>query len=311
MSTDDQPAYSHLTAEMTDKVVSFHKTRRFDHTIESASLFNALVYQIGKPNCLDLFRFNKKIIPGPRYSTWTRAKQPTRSFQRMRYPGYLFGAPEGYVNTHNLFLVFQCPCRTRKGLGECCGHPISVTAMARLLSMEERDKLEAICQKQVVELLVEQNMFLYCPTTGCPGAESGIPIPNHCHDEMRCPECEMSVCLKCKHQHSGFSCEQAESIRAHAITLSEEEIQLLISNVRVCPGCTMMIEKLEGCDHMTCTECGVHFCWSCMDRLGSNNPYGVHITLLNNEWVCRKIFDHGREHVDGMLRKKLLGILGC
>lgn len=36
---------------------------------------------------------------------------------------------------------------------------------------------------------------------------------------------------------------------------------------RFCPNndCHILIEKAEGCNHMECPMCKVHFCWLCMD----------------------------------------------
>jgi len=33
--------------------------------------------------------------------------------------------------------------------------------------------------------------------------------------------------------------------------------------MKECPGCTVMVEKVDGCDHITCTNCGQHWCWRC------------------------------------------------
>jgi len=34
-----------------------------------------------------------------------------------------------------------------------------------------------------------------------------------------------------------------------------------------CPVCLVPIEKNGGCHHMNCTNCGVHFCWDCMQTM--------------------------------------------
>jgi hypothetical protein len=45
--------------------------------------------------------------------------------------------------------------------------------------------------------------------------------------------------------------------------------------VAFCPNCDACIEKNEGCNHMTCTKCGNHWCWECRknwdEHLGSCN----------------------------------------
>ena len=40
-----------------------------------------------------------------------------------------------------------------------------------------------------------------------------------------------------------------------------------------CPECRRMIEKSEGCNHMTCL-CGAHFCWKCGKSFSADKIYG-------------------------------------
>jgi len=44
-------------------------------------------------------------------------------------------------------------------------------------------------------------------------------------------------------------------------------------NSKACPGCTVRIEKSQGCNHMTCRRCGGHFCFRCGEKLFAANPY--------------------------------------
>ena len=40
-------------------------------------------------------------------------------------------------------------------------------------------------------------------------------------------------------------------------------IRELYKDVRLCPKCRMGIAKTEGCNKMTCTNCGQYFCFAC------------------------------------------------
>ncbi|XP_059197337.1 E3 ubiquitin-protein ligase RNF14-like isoform X2 [Centropristis striata] len=42
-------------------------------------------------------------------------------------------------------------------------------------------------------------------------------------------------------------------------------------NSKHCPHCFMKIEKNGGCNVMTCSRCGQHFCWACLTRLGTGH----------------------------------------
>ncbi|CAE6457200.1 unnamed protein product [Rhizoctonia solani] len=40
-----------------------------------------------------------------------------------------------------------------------------------------------------------------------------------------------------------------------------------------CPRCETRVEKSEGCNHMTCARCAVHFCFRCGTKLRAESPY--------------------------------------
>ena len=44
------------------------------------------------------------------------------------------------------------------------------------------------------------------------------------------------------------------------------------NDVRLCPQCGIEIQKLDGCNHMTCSKCKYQFCWICGGKY-SNNHY--------------------------------------
>ena len=38
-------------------------------------------------------------------------------------------------------------------------------------------------------------------------------------------------------------------------------------NAKPCPGCNIPIDKRDGCNHMTCSQCSYEFCWLCLGPL--------------------------------------------
>jgi len=52
----------------------------------------------------------------------------------------------------------------------------------------------------------------------------------------------------------------------------------------------MPIEKNDGCNHMTCSRCGQHFCWICKKTLDKNN-YRDHFDDLGNRYYDDDLYD--------------------
>ncbi|PVF96666.1 hypothetical protein CPB86DRAFT_708599, partial [Serendipita vermifera] len=87
---------------------------------------------------------------------------------------------------------------------------------------------------------------------------------------VTCHACGLKQCFK--HQtpwHEGLTCDQwDEQIKQDAINKDLTD-ELVKTTTKACPreGCGRRIEKIDGCDHMTCKPpggCGYEFCWLCL-----------------------------------------------
>nr|XP_060621177.1 E3 ubiquitin-protein ligase RNF14 isoform X1 [Anolis sagrei ordinatus]XP_060621178.1 E3 ubiquitin-protein ligase RNF14 isoform X1 [Anolis sagrei ordinatus] len=138
--------------------------------------------------------------------------------------------------------------------------------------------------------------MVYCPRPGCqtpvmqePSCTMGI-----------CSSCNYAFCTLCKMTYHGVSpckisaeklvqlrdeylaaddttkkfLEQRYGKRVIQKALEEmESKEWLETNSKACPSCGTPIEKLDGCNKMTCSVCNRHFCWCCMGSLSKTRPY--------------------------------------
>ncbi|KAK7082050.1 E3 ubiquitin-protein ligase rnf14 [Halocaridina rubra] len=63
--------------------------------------------------------------------------------------------------------------------------------------------------------------------------------------------------------------------KKYLTTLKDEYLSLsyLEANSKSCPKCGAKIEKIDGCNKMTCQYCSIYFCWLCMSLLDKSRPY--------------------------------------
>ncbi|KAL3078920.1 hypothetical protein niasHS_014702 [Heterodera schachtii] len=120
-------------------------------------------------------------------------------------------------------------------------------------------------------LLAHRDEFVRCQSEGChclmplsKGTANGaVGSP------MICFGCKMKRCTLCGEAvHQEITCqerqEQKFSIEHPDLSAWKNELP---SHRRLCPNvhCKMLIEKGPGCNHMYCKQCGVHFCWLCIN----------------------------------------------
>lgn len=138
--------------------------------------------------------------------------------------------------------------------------------------------------------------IVYCPRPSCQTAvmlesESSMGV---------CPSCSFAFCAFCKHTYHGVSpCDikgsDARRLAEEYSAASREDKELLEkrygkrrlqklldevvseewldANAKQCPCCKASIQKIDGCNKMTCLKCRTYFCWLCMANLPHSNPY--------------------------------------
>ncbi|EGO28085.1 hypothetical protein SERLADRAFT_462576 [Serpula lacrymans var. lacrymans S7.9] len=152
-----------------------------------------------------------------------------------------------------------------------CGVPIPIPTIQRFLPPASFSRLlEVSFDSHVARHPLE---FKYCRTPDCTQIYRSA-----CSGEaaaMQCPSCFSSVCAACHDDaHEGMSCEEFKIHRnpAEQERLNDEWISQQNGRVKKCPQCDVLIEKLEGCNHMEC-RCGAHVCWRCLGVFDPDTIY--------------------------------------
>jgi E3 ubiquitin-protein ligase RNF19A len=159
--------------------------------------------------------------------------------------------------TESQVLELRCP-------GDGCRHLIS-EAQVKAFVPELLQKYQKF--KRRAELSKDPSVR-WCSHLDCEGVMKGSQQRPH----MACPVCKREQCFNCGSEwHPGKTCEQLID-DAYEQWVRGREVQL-------CPRCKRRIEKVEGCNHMTCSVCQHQWCWLCRGAYSPNhydpmNPLG-------------------------------------
>ncbi|KIM39596.1 hypothetical protein M413DRAFT_415587 [Hebeloma cylindrosporum] len=152
-----------------------------------------------------------------------------------------------------------------------CNVPVTIPFVRRFLPAQTFQRLiEAAFDKYLEQ---HQQQLKYCTTPDCK------QIYRRRADKMsaKCPACFLTICLACDEEaHTGVSCEEQRILRNPAEQERLNEELAASSGYKRCPTCRAMIEKTEGCNHMTC-RCGAHICWKCMNVFQTGRETSDHL----------------------------------
>ncbi|KAG9009457.1 hypothetical protein FRB94_014256 [Tulasnella sp. JGI-2019a] len=158
-----------------------------------------------------------------------------------------------------------------------------------------KDLLDAWFFKRLVASLA----IFYCPNPKC-----SAPISEEVDDpgltQVECPSCQTDMCYHCRTLwHPDVTCEynqNPKSLEGEAMLRQLAEQQ----QWRRCPRCRQLVERTEGCRHMTC-RCGFQYCHFCGSpwRGGQCSRTGQ-----CTEWIADKTWKLGEkvEEVTTILR---------
>ncbi|XP_053573143.1 E3 ubiquitin-protein ligase RNF14 [Bombina bombina] len=198
-----------------------------------------------------------------------------------------------------------------------CSSVATPAQVKDLVGEELFSRYDRLLLQSTLDLMAD---MVYCPRPSCetpvmqePGCTMGI-----------CTSCQYAFCTLCKMTYHGVS--PCKMTSEKLITLRDEYLdtddigkhflekrygkrviqkaveemesqEWLEKNSKNCPRCATHIQKVDGCNKMTCSGCMQYFCWLCMNPLSRGNPY----THFNNpSSPCFNQLFHGT-NADGEL----------
>ena len=103
----------------------------------------------------------------------------------------------------------------------------------------------------------------WCPKVGC---QNYVRRSKRCcfySNTQQC-DCGQKMCFKCGAvSHKGVSCNNVGN--------QELRNYMILHGVVKCPKCGFGTEKIDGCNHMTCTKCRHEWCWLCRGNYSYNH----------------------------------------
>ncbi|KAM3600698.1 uncharacterized protein V6R79_000967 [Siganus canaliculatus] len=150
-------------------------------------------------------------------------------------------------------------------------------------------------------LLLQSSLDLMADVVYCPRQSCGTAVMVEPDTTMGiCSACQYAFCILCKMGYHGLShckinAEELRKLRDEYLAASSNGKKLLeqrfgkrviekaveesfsrewlSENCKCCPRCGTNIQKVDGCNKMTCTSCKQYFCWLCLGQLSRVNPY--------------------------------------
>lgn len=171
--------------------------------------------------------------------------------------------------------------RGKKGAGqtlrcprEGCAGELEGGDVMRLTSPELQAEYDHMLMLHFVRALPE---FRWCSRPGCGSGQehsTGEEQPI-----MTCHACRHRTCFSCRVAwHAGQTCgEYNRRVGADQDALLRDFLE---RNTKPCPSCREPIEKVDGCDHMTCRPpggCRHEFCWLCLAPFQPIAQHGNHM----------------------------------
>ena len=161
-----------------------------------------------------------------------------------------------------------CPC-------EGCTDPLTLVDI-RIIFPDENVQSKA--HRAALEAFISQNKqrdFKFCTSPDC----CMIYRQSTKRELWTCTECGHQLCSGCgEDPHPEMTCEKYRASKESSDAIWQWAQKAGV-NVQKCPtpDCGF-IDKFEGCNHVTCTNCKKHICWKCLDLFDTSADCYTHMS---------------------------------
>ncbi|KAI1798071.1 hypothetical protein LXA43DRAFT_875992 [Ganoderma leucocontextum] len=174
----------------------------------------------------------------------------------------------GYMNASVDNKTFPLTCL---GDDAKCSHHIPLSIAQQFLSPDEFDAV--VNASFLAYVQSRPSEFHYCPTPDC----AQVYRKSRRDTVLQCPSCLVRICAHCDMEyHESRSCQDR----------NPEDEKLFETwktghDVKDCPSCKVPIERMAGCNHMTCTSCHTHICWACLATFETSGDVYNHMRTIH------------------------------
>ncbi|XP_037394081.1 probable E3 ubiquitin-protein ligase RNF217 isoform X2 [Pygocentrus nattereri] len=126
-------------------------------------------------------------------------------------------------------------------------------------------------------------------------------LKTYISSQVQCSKCQFVWCFKCHAPwHEGLKCREyrkGDKLLRHWASVIEHGQR----NAQKCPRCKIHIQRTEGCDHMTCTQCNTNFCYRCGEKYRHLRFFGDHTSNLS-VFGCKYRYLPDKPHLRRLVR---------
>ncbi|XP_054152766.1 uncharacterized protein LOC128951544 [Oppia nitens] len=175
--------------------------------------------------------------------------------------------------TDGLIHHIKCP-------DDQCTAEAAYELVCKLLSRKSLVRYHKLLLKKTVETMDD---IAYCPK-----CNDSVEIDTN-RKYGYCEQCEHPFCTGCRRKYHGSqsACiDNDRALRQRAAEIQESE-SYINAHFKHCPKCDIPCEKIDGCNHMQCKMCMVHFCWLCLMDITDNDE------IQQQHWRAKcKLFEY-------------------